>query len=124
MIPPIAAVQQAHGLESHALAHHPDMIAMSGSNDTFPACPYTWAKQLHPLNCEVVWPKEYTGDHKTPMIELDTDKYVGRLRREKTMEKLLAMAGLRLAKVVNEGAGGARHGRAVLRILTRLIIWL
>ena len=36
------------------------------------------------------------------MIELDTDQYTGKISRENLMERLLAMAGLRLAKIVNE----------------------
>jgi hypothetical protein len=76
------------------------------SGEPFPACPYTWAKPLHEINCDLAWPAEYTGEHGAPLIELDTDSYVGRINREKTMEKLMAMAGLRLAKIVNEAVGG------------------
>jgi hypothetical protein len=71
-------------------------------NVTFPACPYTWAKEMHNLNCELIWPKEYQGGHGHPLIELDTDQYTGRISRENLMERLLAMAGIRLAKIVNE----------------------
>ena len=53
----------------------------------------------------MAWPVEYTGIHDDPLIELDTDNYLGRIGREKTVEKLLAMAGLRLAKVINEALG-------------------
>jgi hypothetical protein len=79
-------------------------VGDSSGNSTNPACPYTWAKQIHGLNCDLIWPKEYEGPHH-PLIELDTDQYVGRIKRENLMEKLLAMAGLRLAKVVNEILG-------------------
>lgn len=68
----------------------------------FPACPFTWAKPIHAINCDVAWPKEYTGEPNQPLIELDTDEYLGRIGREKTIEHLLAIGGLRLAKVINE----------------------
>lgn len=71
-------------------------------NTTFPACPFTWSTPLHEYNCDVIWPKEYVGGPGHPLIELDTDQYLGRIGREKMVEKLLAMAGLRLAKVLNE----------------------
>jgi hypothetical protein len=69
-----------------------------------PACPYTWASEIHGMNCDLIWPKEYEGPGH-PLIELDTDQYVGRIKRENTMERLLAMGGLRLAKIVNEILG-------------------
>lgn len=77
---------------------------------SFPACPYTWAKPLHEFNCEIIWPKEYTGVHGAPLIELDTDEYLGEIKRRHMLEKLLAMAGLRLAKVVNEALGFGGEG--------------
>ena len=72
--------------------------------DKNPACPYTWASEIHGMNCDLIWPKEYLGPGH-PLIELDTDQYTGRISRENTMEKLLAMGGLRLAKIVNEILG-------------------
>lgn len=81
---------------------------------TFPVCPYTWAEPLHEINCDLAWPAEYTGIHTDPLIELDTDQYLGRLSREKTVEKLLAMAGLRLAKVINEALGETAEGSLFL----------
>ena len=60
---------------------------------------------MHKINCAVAWPADYTGIRDDPLIELDTDNYLGRIGREKTVEKLLAMAGLRLAKVINEALG-------------------
>jgi len=79
-------------------------MAMGAGGDKNPACPYTWASEIHGMNCDLIWPKEYEGPGH-PLIELDTDQYVGRIRRENTMEKLLAMGGLRLAKIVNEILG-------------------
>ncbi len=64
---------------------------------------------MHDINCALAWPAEYNGSHDA-LIELDTDAYLGRIGREKTVEKLLAMAGLRLAKVVNEALGEAGEG--------------
>ena len=70
-----------------------------------PACPFTWSKPIHHLNCNIIWPQNYTGDHNVPLIELDTPAYVGRIKEEKTVEKLLAMGGLRLASVLNTVLG-------------------
>lgn len=56
---------------------------------------------MHSLNCEIVWPKEYQGPHH-PLIELDTDQYIGKIKRDNLMERLLAMGGIRLAKILNE----------------------
>jgi len=93
---------ETHDFEAQILASTPDALAARGENMTFPACPYTWASAMHDINCDVAWPAGYTGVPGEPLIELDTDVYLGRIGREKTIEKLLAMAGLRLAKVVNE----------------------
>ncbi|WRT66311.1 uncharacterized protein IL334_003266 [Kwoniella shivajii] len=93
--------RETEGFEDQALALHPNALQSKGVNMTFPACPYTWSKELHDLNCKVAWPKEYQ-DNNHPLIELDTDQYLGEISRQKTIEKLLAMAGLRLAKVLNE----------------------
>lgn len=91
------------------LAHHPlsrRLEAQSDIDDSsvralgIPACPFTWSKPLHELNCDVVWPKEYKGAGG-PLIELDTPEYLGRITQEKTVEKLLAMGGLRLASILN-----------------------
>ncbi|WVF71544.1 hypothetical protein IAT40_006352 [Kwoniella sp. CBS 6097] len=94
--------KETEGLEDQALALHPTALKAKGVNMTFPACPYTWAKPIHGIACDVAWPKEYTGKPGEPLIELDTDQYLGRIGREKVVEKLLAMGGLRLAKVLNE----------------------
>ncbi|OCF40341.1 nuclease I [Kwoniella heveanensis CBS 569] len=94
--------KETEGLEDQALALHPTALTAKGVNMTFPACPYTWAKPIHGIACDVAWPEEYTGRPGEPLIELDTDKYLGRIGREKVIEKLLAMGGLRLAKVLNE----------------------
>lgn len=77
-------------------------LQLAASAQPFPACPFTWSKPIHAINCDVAWPKEYTGEPGQPLIELDTDQYLGRISREKTIEHLLAMGGLRLAKVLNE----------------------
>lgn len=84
----------------------------AGAAANFPACPFTWSKPIHHLNCDVAWPAEYTGEPGQPLIELDTDEYLGRIGREKTIEHLLAMGGLRLAKVLNEiyGEKGVYRG--------------
>jgi hypothetical protein len=99
-------LKETEDFSSGLLETHPTVLRAEGKNMSFPACPYTWASQIQAINCDIAWPKGYTGDKSDPLIELDTDEYIGRLGREKTIEKLLAMAGLRLAKVVNEALGG------------------
>lgn len=105
-------------------------------------CPYTWATQLHKLNCEFpLWPREldlppyknawYSSpsvdsvhehdiDHidialsyadvaaasgrpqpHPDLLELNTPQYAGRIRQEWIVERLLAMAGIRLAGILN-----------------------
>ena len=49
----------------------------------------------------MIWPKNYTGDRSQPLIELDTPEYLGRITSEHVVEKILAMAGLRLAHILN-----------------------
>jgi hypothetical protein len=104
-------LDQYQGFNSRLLASTPGALAKveaegesANGNLTNPACPYTWAKEIHGLNCDFIWPKDYEGPHH-PLIELDTDQYTGKIRRENLMEKLLAMAGLRLAKTLNEILG-------------------
>ncbi|WWC61822.1 uncharacterized protein I303_104407 [Kwoniella dejecticola CBS 10117] len=93
--------RETEGFEDQAIALHPTSLSAKGGNMTFPSCPYTWAKPIHSLNCDIAWPKEYKNN-SAPLIELDTDKYLGEIGRQKTVEKLIAMAGLRLAKILNE----------------------
>ena len=71
-----------------------------------PICPFTWSKGMHGINCEYAWPKEYTGNHGEPLIELDTDAYVGKLKQDKVVERVLAMGGIRLAHILNFALGG------------------
>ena len=95
-------------------------------------CPYAWAKDLHKLNCDLVWPPEldqppygnsgeadasaseghehsddgsdFFARPRQPhpdLLELDTPEYAGRIRDEWIVEKLMAMAGVRLAGILN-----------------------
>ena len=108
-------------------------------------CPYAWAKPIHQLNCQVVFPKELdkapfnrlsshsfkprTFDHehahsdqgcdcgdasedaydafmsltrkKSPYLELYTPDYVGLVKEQWIVEKLLTQAGVRLGAVLN-----------------------
>lgn len=99
-----APARLTEGFNQKLLSNTPQALTAAGEEFKQPACPYTWAKNIHHLNCDVAWPTEYTGGG--PLIELDTDKYIGEISRQKTMEGLLAMGGLRLAKVLNEVFGG------------------
>ena len=91
--------RQAHTADTGAAADQGQDIP------AIPACPFTWSKPIHELNCDVIWPKQYTGDHGSPLIELDTPEYLGKIAGDKTVEKLLAMGGLRLASILNTVLG-------------------
>lgn len=97
-------LDQYEGFNRQSLSSSPQALgsqSIANTNYTNPACPYTWAKEIHGLNCEFIWPKEYLGAGH-PLIELDTDQYTGKISRDNLLERLLAMGGLRLAKIVNE----------------------
>ncbi|KAJ6498732.1 hypothetical protein C8R45DRAFT_1093033 [Mycena sanguinolenta] len=78
-------------------------------------CPYYWAKPIHALNCEIVWPKALDESFPAPsttvipsrpprggpFLELDTPQYSGVISKEWIIEKLLAQAGIRLAGMLN-----------------------
>lgn len=81
-------------------------------------CPYAWAAPLHELNCDIVWPPELDAPSNatspssldssdpsdlaaTQYLELDTPEYSGRIKAEFITERLLAMAGIRLAATLN-----------------------
>ncbi|KAF8581284.1 phospholipase C/P1 nuclease [Ramaria rubella] len=80
-------------------------------------CPYAWAKPLHALNCEIVWPPSMDRDNH-PAIELDTPEYAGRIEKERLVGRLLAMAGIRTAAVLNSIFGDPEESRGKLLDLT------
>jgi len=59
------------------------------------SCPEFWAIPLNRLNCEVVW-KDYKPD-----TELSEGVYYERIKQTIIVEKLLAIAGIRIAAVLN-----------------------
>jgi len=90
-----------------------------------PACPFHWSHPLHKLNCQIVFPPELDTPNphqhswlsrtalrlvNDPLslvrppeyLELNTPQYAGYIRDHKILEKLLAMAGVRLAAVLND----------------------
>ena len=80
------------------------------TSDTDIICPHAWAAPAYALNCDIVWPAELDkpsasaeearrprGDY----LELDTREYTGRIEKEWIVEKQLAMAGVRLAGMLN-----------------------
>lgn len=87
----------------------------SSDTDDEVVCPYHWATPIHAMVCEWIWPKEMDeppyGDSSLPSLfgkqppgpylELDTPEYGGKIVREWVLEKLFAMAGIRLAAVLN-----------------------
>ncbi|KAF7357884.1 hypothetical protein MVEN_00834600 [Mycena venus] len=94
---------------------------IGGSDDRF-VCPHHWAEPIHTLNCEFVWPAALdqppyndtrppaaVADQQlflsdadpAPFLELDTPEYYGVISERRTVEKLLAQGGIRLAGVLN-----------------------
>ncbi|KAH9941195.1 phospholipase C/P1 nuclease domain-containing protein [Epithele typhae] len=95
-------------------------------------CPYAWAAPIQKLNCDLpVWPHELDlpGTHPSDvapeidedgkdmaasaeatarpprhpdLVELDTPAYAGKIYQEWVVERLLAMAGVRLAGVLTD----------------------
>lgn len=86
-----------------------------GDTDDEVVCPYHWATPIHAMNCEWIWPKEMDeppygglllstvlgGRPSHPYLELDTPEYGGKITQEWVVEKLFAMAGIRLAAILN-----------------------
>jgi len=71
--------------------------------DDSSVCPWHWASPIHQLTCDWVWPIKLDQppyDEGT-LLELDDDWYSGKITNEWVVEKLLAMAGLRLAAILN-----------------------
>jgi hypothetical protein len=66
-------------------------------------CPFHWAKPMHDLNCEIIWPAELDQPNREPhhYVELDKPEYTGRIKKEWLVEKQLARAGIRLAGILN-----------------------
>ncbi|KAH9897057.1 phospholipase C/P1 nuclease domain-containing protein [Cubamyces lactineus] len=84
-------------------------------------CPYAWAQQVHSLNCgsdSPVWPYGLDGPEEGETLlgsgpgrqsqeleappELNTPAYSGRIAQDWVVERLLAMAGVRLANVLTD----------------------
>lgn len=68
-------------------------------------CPWRWSAPIHQMACDWAWPKEldkppYDAPNG-PLLEMDTDQYAGKVAKEWVVEKLLAMAGIRLALILN-----------------------
>nr|ODN88281.1 nuclease I [Cryptococcus depauperatus CBS 7841] len=99
-------LKETEGLENQALVLTPQKLSANGAKMEFPTCPYAWATFIHQLNCDIIWPASYTGNAGEALIELDTAEYLGEIGKQKIVEKMLAMAGLRLAKVLNHVLAG------------------
>jgi hypothetical protein len=71
-------------------------------------CPWHWATPIHHLDCEWAWPKQMdeppydSPSSNGPFLQVDTDEYAGKIAKELVVEKLLTMAGLRLASILNQ----------------------
>jgi len=103
-------------------------------------CPYFWAKPIHKLNCDIVWPKALNlqsakyprrsvahcgehanilengpdDEHATALLQLDTPEYAGAIGKGMVIEKLLAQGGVRLAGILNHVFAPEAHGKATL----------
>ena len=69
-------------------------------------CPWYWAAPIHNITCEWAWPRQldeppYNKPQNPPLFQLDNPGYGGKVTEEWVVEKLLAMAGLRLAAILN-----------------------
>lgn len=125
--PPLS--QSSRGSWQEVMTSREMLGGVAGETDDEFVCPYHWAQPIHALNCELVWPKEIdeppyssksyplTSDSPEgcgvvdsqgrkprdphPYLELDTPEYWGVISDQWVVEKLLAMAGVRLAGVLN-----------------------
>jgi hypothetical protein len=124
--PDPASTQRASGLWQHVMSSLDWTRGVEEETDDGVICPYAWARPIHALNCELVWPKaldeppyrqddlsssipmdtdtetDTDTDEKRPLyLELDTPEYAGVIKNGWIVEKLFAMAGVRLAAVLN-----------------------
>ncbi|KAM6492329.1 Phospholipase C/P1 nuclease domain containing protein [Amanita muscaria] len=113
---PLAQMTERQSILSWAQWLVPDNDPTKGTDDAV-LCPYTWAKKIHPLNCELAWPKELDQEPQQPQsveietgripfsgseeLELDTPKYAGVIAERKLVEMMLAQGGVRLANALN-----------------------
>lgn len=89
------------GSEQHPLPDSPEAHRVPiPETDTTLACPYHWAQPIHDLNCQFIWPPAMADEHHAT-IEIYTPEYMDILRKDKTVERLLAMGGIRLAATLN-----------------------
>ncbi|KDQ09429.1 hypothetical protein BOTBODRAFT_137742 [Botryobasidium botryosum FD-172 SS1] len=127
---PLSLVSSAQQQQQQQVMGLSDRVSgILGVPDDLPVCPYHWAKPIHQaLNCPAratdggVWPKHLAPTRPPqhpddPYVELDTPEYVGAIQNAKVVEKVLAMAGVRLAAVLNTlldpQGGGAQEGLKV-----------
>lgn len=86
------------------LKKHTSSIGSAIDDTDLPICPFAWTKPLHPLVCEYAFaspvPRQ-NNTHPDPPPELDVAEYRGRIEDDKIIQKQLAMAGFRLAAVLN-----------------------
>ena len=78
---------------------HSDKRPISSLERLNNVCPNLWAVQLNRLNCEVTW-KGYD-----PPLNYGYGEFHDELMKSKIMEKLLAMAGVRMAAIINSVLG-------------------
>ncbi|KAF5391814.1 hypothetical protein D9757_001691 [Collybiopsis confluens] len=89
------------------------------TSDDSIVCPHHWAKPIHAMNCDFIWPKafdeppyshlralEMTADPRrqrpnSPYLELDTPEYSGYIAKNRILERLMAQGGIRLAGILN-----------------------
>lgn len=85
--------------EQHPLSDSSQAVPIP-ETDTTLACPYHWAKPIHDLHCQFIWPPALADEHHGT-VEVYTPEYMGILKKDKTVERMLAMGGIRLAAILN-----------------------
>ena len=114
--PPTSA-SSPHGGDSddQTVLLQPQLQASDTGTDNDAVCPWHWATPIHQLTCDWVWPKELEeppyDEPRGPLLELDTDEYAGKITEGLVVEKLLTMAGLRLASILNLIFAQPQQGR-------------
>ncbi|KAG8707185.1 hypothetical protein FRC09_001975 [Ceratobasidium sp. 395] len=79
-----------------------------------PACPYHWSAPSHQLVCDFIWREDFEGveDGQEPVFNIELEpEYGDIIRDKKTIEKQLALGGMRLAATLNTVLGSEEEKR-------------
>ncbi|CAG8663816.1 13394_t:CDS:2, partial [Racocetra persica] len=86
---------QFHFTSENVSSEHFTVLSMDQNLSQSLACPEFWAIPINELNCRVVYNGYESG------LDLSNGAYYDRIVNGKVMEKLLAVAGIRIAAVLN-----------------------